>query len=847
MVYMTSSTSQSPVKNLKIWQQNINKSLIAQEDLLVSLKTRAFEICAIQEPYIDSFHNTRANSQWRVVYPKTHYLNPTKTRSVLLINTSLVTSDWHALDTKSGDVTAIRLKTNAGTIDIYNVYNDIKNNDSLQAMAQAAEKHEPPNDGKECHMIWLGDFNRHHPYWDEDRNAHLFTKSNLERAQTILDMVAMHNMEMALPKGIPTLRANKSRNLTRPDNVFISCALLESLTYCNAEPERQPVKTDHFPVITKIDVSIMPHEEPQRFNYKETDWEEFRNALKPHLQCISMPKTITSTQRFDNLLTDLNKAVTEVIEAVVPRLKLSPHTKRWWSNELRKMKKAVIKKGRKAHRQRFNLQHPIHDEYRVFRRQYAKAIRTAKQQHWEEWLESLNETTVWTASRYANSPPTDASCTKVPNLKAKPRGGERVIEATTNAKKSQLFYEAFYPEKPAQQPQESQSFVYPPNRWRFTPITDDQISRAIDNMLPYKATAPGTAPNCVLKETKDMILPYLGPLFRATFDLKYYPEEWARTRTVILKKPERPNYEVPGAWRPISLSNGFARLLNACIANEISNRCEVLNILPKNHFGARPGHSTTQAVHYLVTKVKDAWRKKKVVSALFLDVKGAFPSVNINQLIHDMHLRGIPVELTDWINRRMEKRKTQLSFDDYTSETFIVDNGLDQGDSFSPGGYMIYDSDILYIPNPENGEDAIIFIDDTVLVVIGDSYQETHRMLEDMMHRPGGVLQWADSHNCTFGVEKFQLIDFLRSKLVTKGRKGEGEAIHIRGHEVRPQNSAKYLGVTVDRWLNWKEHMAAAMYSQRGEMAQPVRPASKNEQRSQCHIHKDAIPVNCHS
>ena len=42
----------------------------------------------------------------------------------------------------------------------------------------------------------------------------------------------------------------------------------------------------------------------------------------------------------------------------------------------------------------------------------------------------------------------------------------------------------------------------------------------------------------------------------------------------------------------------------------------------------------------------------------------------------------------------MVNRKTQLSFDDYTLETFIVDYGLDQGDPFSPGGYMIYDSDI---------------------------------------------------------------------------------------------------------------------------------------------------------
>ena len=529
------------------------------------------------------------------------------------------------------------------------------------------------------------------------------------------------------------------------------------------------------------------------------------------MQSIPKPETITSIPNFNNLLTDLNKALTETIEAVVPKFKISPHTKRWWSDELRKMKKAVAKKGRKAHDKRFNPVHPIHDEYKAIRSQYAQAIRMAKQQHWTEWLESLDETTVWTASRYADNPPTDASRAKVPNLKAKPRGSERVTEATTNAEKSQLFYEAFYPEKPMQPPQESQAFVYPPNRWRFTPITNNQIRRAIDNMPPYKATAPGTAPNCVLKETKDMILPYLGPLFRATFTLEYYPEEWAQTRTVVLKKPGRPDYEVPGAWRPISLSNGFVRLLNACIANELSNRYETLNILPKNHFGARPGHSTTQAVHYLVTKVKDAWRKKKVVSALFLDVKGAFPSVDINQLKHDMRLRGVPVELTDWIGRRMANRKTQLSFDDYTSETFIVDNGLDQGDPFSPGGYMIYDADILDIPVTENGENAILFVDDTTLFAIGDSYEETHKMLEDMLHRPGGILHWADTHNCVFGIEKFQLVDFLRGKSVTKGRKGEGEAIHIRGHEVRPRDSAKFLGVIVDRWLNWKEHTAAAI------------------------------------
>jgi len=28
------------------------------------------------------------------------------------------------------------------------------------------------------HMIWLGDFNRHHPMWEEDDNSHLFEPEN---------------------------------------------------------------------------------------------------------------------------------------------------------------------------------------------------------------------------------------------------------------------------------------------------------------------------------------------------------------------------------------------------------------------------------------------------------------------------------------------------------------------------------------------------------------------------------------------------------------------------------------------------------------------------------------------
>jgi hypothetical protein len=79
--------------------------------------------------------------------------------------------------------------------------------------------------------------------------------------------------------------------------------------------------------------------------------------------------------------------------------------------------------------------------------------------------------------------------------------------------------------------------------------------------------------------------------------------------------------------------------------------CEHYNILPVNHFGPRPGCTTTDSIHLLAIIVKDAWRKGQVASILFLDVKGVFPSVNIDRLIHNMRMRSIPKEYTDWMKQ----------------------------------------------------------------------------------------------------------------------------------------------------------------------------------------------------
>ncbi|KAI0268073.1 hypothetical protein BGY98DRAFT_925177, partial [Russula aff. rugulosa BPL654] len=68
-------------------------------------------------------------------------------------------------------------------------------------------------------IVWLGDFNRHYPYWDNHNNTRIFTKKATKAAETLIEAVAVAGLEMALPHGIPTHVQNVTKLWTRLDQV----------------------------------------------------------------------------------------------------------------------------------------------------------------------------------------------------------------------------------------------------------------------------------------------------------------------------------------------------------------------------------------------------------------------------------------------------------------------------------------------------------------------------------------------------------------------------------------------------------------------------------------------------
>ena len=160
------------------------KSVHTHLELMNDRLSTLYELILIQEPHTNTFNNIRTPTNFRAVYPSHRLQSNDPIRSVIWVNNSIDTSNWIALDIpNTNDITAIQLTNNTGTISIFNIYNDClhsHNKHSLNSYINnnrhkilATENH---------HLIWAGDFNRHHPLWDDDNDIHLFTQQAITRA-----------------------------------------------------------------------------------------------------------------------------------------------------------------------------------------------------------------------------------------------------------------------------------------------------------------------------------------------------------------------------------------------------------------------------------------------------------------------------------------------------------------------------------------------------------------------------------------------------------------------------------------------------------------------------------------
>ena len=456
--------------------------------------------------------------------------------------------------------------------------------------------------------------------------------------------------------------------------------------------------------------NLTSHNKPDFFNIKQANWEGFQTKLQ---ELVIRPDNIINSQEFNtinNLSTDscllldlattqLTSFIQEAAKANIPILDLGPKSKPWWNPEIKNLQNTL-----KYTQNRLNpTQSDTINSYLTARNKYFTAIKIAKKEHWNQFLEGNNPTNIYKAMAYT---------------KADSRGNiPPIFDLTGNLQntfpeKAKAFREALFPEPPIATPTEL-SLVDP--KWQWPPLAHIELEKACSLNVKSKTPGPDNISQRIIHQAYIAIKDYFFKLYSKLLELGYHPKPWKQATGVILKKPGKPpeNYSYPKGYRVISLLNCLGKVSERVLAQRLLHLAETTDLLHPSQMGGRKKKSVTDATLILTSEIEANKRLHRKTTALFLDIKGAFDHVAKNQLLNILGNLQLPLNLKAWVSSFLEDRSLKLKFDNQEEDFTPINTGIPQGSPISPILFLIYIRDLF--PRISSAIKVLSYMDDIAL------------------------------------------------------------------------------------------------------------------------------------
>jgi len=770
-------TESDDTNTIAILQYNIRKNLERAHSILSDPSSSKFTMLMIQEQHWSKRTESAPlhTGSWTLIESKA-YPNRNPRSAIYINNRKLHSSAFRIITFPFPDVTAVAINTtdNDKPSLFINVYNPSDENLITPLMEHLQQNIDP----SQYHaIIMAGDFNLHHPLWNPPQYIRRDTQ-----ADELIDGMLEQGMQLIIPPGTITFPPAK----TAIDLVWGNEQTANSVIKCQIATENDH-GSDHLPVETILDLTPRITEPTQPpHNFAKTDWKAMKVKLEKHLPPLLDKNTPATEADIDRFASDIVEAVRKAIDETTPRKKPSPFSKRWWNDDLTRMRKELNQARNTHSRTRSN---EDWNEYKKLRNEYNKKVRNAKYNTWKQFVEAANEKTIWTIKKYMNSKPTQHY---IPTING---------TATTNEEKADQFREVLLPAISSLPVADTSDIiathVYPEPMPFTSTITKKQIERAVGKIAPDKAPGPDEITNRVLKKNFDSIQAHLHTLAQACIDTGHFPSPFKKTLTVVLRKPSKPDYTKPNAYRPIALECTIGKILESIITELLSYLIEKHSLLPENHFGGRPQRTTEDAMMVLSENIYRSWKHGEIFTVVFMDVAGAFNNVHHKRLIHNMKQRRIPPQIVKIVQSFLTGRTTQLRFNGATSADINIEAGIPQGSPLSPLLFMLYNAELLEITKPQ--ELALGFIDDITYGISGLTAQGNVERLQAILSKSE---KWKERHGAQFEPSKYMLIHFTRNT-----RLDVTASIQLNDMTIEPKGEARYLGVIFDSKLKFHPHL----------------------------------------
>ena len=141
------------------------------------------------------------------------------------------------------------------------------------------------------------------------------------------------------------------------------------------------------------------------------------------------------------------------------------------------------------------------------------------------------------------------------------------------------------------------------NQLTTLPITEEKIQNAIFQASPLKGAGHDCIPALVWQKTWPILKDFVIPLFECSLQQGKLSDTWKLAKILPLKKPNKGNYMLLGAYCPISLLPTLNKALEYLVAPKLAHLCDAHDLLPGNHFSGLKCKSILDALVVLQEKV----------------------------------------------------------------------------------------------------------------------------------------------------------------------------------------------------------------------------------------------------
>lgn len=340
----------------------------------------------------------------------------------------------------------------------------------------------------------------------------------------------------------------------------------------------------------------------------------------------------------------------------------------------------------------------------------------------------------------------------------------------------------------------------------FFPICETEILLAVSELKPSCSCGVDGLSSIIVKKIIFTIAHVLAFIFNLCFSKGVFPGKLKYgVVKPLFKKGSRLD---PNNYRPITLLNTFSKIFEKIIKSRLLNYLNKIGFLDKRQFGFMKNSSTEKALLSFLTPVHDYLNDNLKVSSIFIDISKAFDTVNHNLLLAKLShvgVRGIALNL---FKTYLQDRVQRVCIDEIYSHDKFVNIGIPQGSVLGPLLFLIYCNSIFDLALHGN---IVAFADDMSLVYANNNMDSLKcAMSEDM----GLLKKWFHVHSMVLS-SKSKFMHFNLRNTVQGFSTVMYHSLQCNDFNcaspcvpIEKVNSFKYLGLTLDSQLNFKNHVA---------------------------------------